>query len=180
MPAPIFAGIQLQKVTWSQKVAKQRGLWSRWISMALGALTPGGRLREGWDGSAGLSCTAVLPAGHGPREEGISYPPASLRFTCTVSKYLGKQRIWLRADFPCQGEFGSCSVLQLILTGISSLIAIFHVTVTGRFHYGSFIIHTQQRGFEFWQLPLFQSVKIEVLLNYFIRFLFYFPLRLIQ
>lgn len=121
-----------------------------------------------------------LPAGHGLKEERISYLATALRFACTVSKYLGKQRIWLRADFPFQGEFGSCSVLQLILTEISSLITLFHVTVTGRFHYGLFIIHTQQREFEFWQLPLFQSVKIEVLLNYFIRFLFYFPLQFIQ
>lgn len=107
-----------------------------------------GRVREGWDGSIGLSSTAVLPAAHRPREERISYPPAALRFACTVSKYLGKQWIRHRAACPFQGEFGSCSVLQLILPGISSLITIFHVTVTGRFHYGPFIIHTQQRGFE--------------------------------
>lgn len=149
------------------------------ISMALEVLTASGRVRGGPGGSAGLSCMAVLPSGHRLNQERIAHPLAALHLVCTVSKYLGKQQTWLRADFPFQGKFGSCSVLQLIFTGIRSFITIFCVTVSGRFHYGSFIIHTQLRRFEFWHPPLFQSVKISIL-NYFIRLLFYFPLWLTQ
>lgn len=112
MPAQIIAGIQFQKNTWGRMDAKQRRSWSTHISLALGTLTPGGKVREDRDSSAGLSCTAVLPAGHGPKEEEIPYPPTALCFTCTVSKYLGKQWIRLRADFPFQGEFGSCSAVN--------------------------------------------------------------------
>lgn len=73
-------------------------------------------------------------------------PPAAPHL-CAEPRCLGKQGRWLKADFPFQGEFGSCSVLQLILTGISCLISVFHVMVKGSFHYGPFIIHIQQRGF---------------------------------
>lgn len=133
------------------------------ISMALEVLTASGKVWGGWQGCVGLSCMAVLPAGHRlnqERENCIS--PGCSSLVCTVPKYLGKQQTWLRADFPSQGKFGSCSVLQLILTGIRSFITIFSVTVTGRFHYGLFITHIKHRGFEFWHLPLLQSVKISI------------------
>lgn len=48
------------------------------ISMALEALTASGRVQRGWGSSAGLSCMAVLPAGHRLNPERIAYPLAAL------------------------------------------------------------------------------------------------------
>lgn len=59
-----------------------------------------------------LSCMTVLPAGHRLNQERIAYPLAALHLVCTVSKYLGKQKTRLRADFPFQGKFGSCSAVN--------------------------------------------------------------------
>jgi len=47
--------------------------------------------RLSWQRWAERHGMAVLPAGHGPREERFPYPPTALRVACIVSKFLGKQ-----------------------------------------------------------------------------------------
>lgn len=128
VPAPIFEGIQLQKFPWGWADAKQRGPLSTCISIVLESLTwweGMGRVR--WQCWAELHGSPCL-LGIGLRKREFHIPPLLYASSALCPNTWASYEYSLEQAFHSRANLEA--VLQLILTGISNLITIFHVTVT--------------------------------------------------